>query len=214
MRNTVVPSSLARRATSSHSDVRDLDVEPGRGLVEEEDAGVVQQGEREVQPAAHAAEYVEDLRSAASMSPTALEELVAAGGALGAKWPIAPLDIAGGAATAVSVDIAPSVVEAVFAGAPGEEILWTIFGRQRRDRAAAGRPAVAKPAARRLHDRRSGEQQVRRAHMELGFGQALRIELSRYAVILRFRAPRRRCRQTGQSGPIWLTSSEPSSHFR
>jgi hypothetical protein len=95
----------------------------------------------------------------------------------GARWPVAPLDIAGGAATAISVDIAPSVVEAVFAGAPGGEILWTISGakgetvRLRGARLSQSLP----PGAYTIEGVANGE--TRRAHIELGFGQALRIEL-------------------------------------
>jgi hypothetical protein len=95
----------------------------------------------------------------------------------GAQWPMAPLDIAAGAATAISVDIAPSVIEAIFVGAPGGEVLWTISGpgggvaRLRGARLSQSLP----PGAYTIEAEAGGE--TRRSRVDLGFGQARRIEL-------------------------------------
>jgi hypothetical protein len=96
----------------------------------------------------------------------------------GTQWPVAPLDLGGGAAAAVSVQIAPSTVEATFAGAPGGDVLWTITAptgevvRLRGRRLSQSLP----PGSYAIEAELDGE--TRRDRIEAGLGQALRIELT------------------------------------
>ncbi len=55
VRKIVMPSSVFSHRTSSHNAVRLMAVEAGRGLVEEQHVGVVDQRRREVEPPLHAA---------------------------------------------------------------------------------------------------------------------------------------------------------------
>ena len=90
VRKTVTPSSPARRATSSQSAVRLCTSRPGGGLVEEEDAGVVDQRQGEVEPPAHAAGVAADLAIGRLGEADALDQLVAAAQRLVLRDPVHP----------------------------------------------------------------------------------------------------------------------------
>ena len=87
-----MPSSWASRATSSHSAAAALRVEAGGRLVEEQDPRRVDEREREVQPALHAARVAADAAVGRLGQPDALEQLLRAPPAVGrragpAAWP-------------------------------------------------------------------------------------------------------------------------------
>ena len=85
MRKTVVPSSFASRATSSHIAVRDCTSRPVVGSSRKRIRGLVQEREREVQAAAHAAGVRRGLAVGGVDEADALEQVVAALRALGAR---------------------------------------------------------------------------------------------------------------------------------
>ena len=78
VRKTVTPSSCASRATSCHMSARLCGSRPGGRLVEEQDARAVDERERQVEPALHAARVAADLAVGGVRQADALEQLVAA----------------------------------------------------------------------------------------------------------------------------------------
>ena len=85
VRKTVTPSSFARRRDLLPERGPALDVEAGGRLVEEEDARAVDEREREVEPALHPAGVAAHLAVGSLGQADALEQLVGARPALGAR---------------------------------------------------------------------------------------------------------------------------------
>ena len=72
----MTPSSFASRRTSSQSAVRLWMSRPGGRLVEEQDAGIVDEREREVEPALHPARVALDLAVCRFLEADPREQLV------------------------------------------------------------------------------------------------------------------------------------------
>ena len=81
----MTPSSLREAADLLPERAAALNVEPGRRLVEEEDARRVDQGEREVEPALHPAGVAAHLAVGRLREPDALEQDLASPRALRAR---------------------------------------------------------------------------------------------------------------------------------
>ena len=84
MRNTVIPSSWASRATSSHSAARLWGIQTGRRLVQEQDPRLVHQRHGEVQAPLHAARIAAHPAIRGFLEAHPLEQRLGALTALGA----------------------------------------------------------------------------------------------------------------------------------
>ena len=82
VRKTVMPSSSARRSTSSQSERAALRVQPGGRLVEEEDVGAVDQRQGEIEPPLHPARVAAHPPVGRLGEADALDQVVAARAAL------------------------------------------------------------------------------------------------------------------------------------